>query len=195
VDYSDFEQEINRLRTYQGQSDVYVINATGTILAPTFGGGANSLVSEMLGDDAIISSDFGGNPPYQKMRELAEICFKHWIKQSNVLFVIGGKSNNTDIYETFRAIADGLRAHFAKYGPTPLFVVVGRGGPNLVRGMGAMRDTLEALGLPYRIFGFDSDISEVIRYAKSADGWMKSGGRQQLAGKLARLSGGRMAAA
>ena len=148
MDYSDFEQEINQLRTYQGQSDVYVINATGTILAPTFGGGANSLVSEMLGDDAIISSDFGGNPPYQKMRELAEICFKHWIKQSNVLFVIGGKSNNTDIYETFRAIADGLRAHFAKYGPTPLFVVVGRGGPNLVRGMGAMRDTLEALGLP-----------------------------------------------
>ena len=189
VDYSDFEQEINQLRTYQGQSDVYVINATGTILAPTFGGGANSLVSEMLGDDAIISSDFGGNPPYQKMRELAEICFHHWLKQSNVLFVIGGKSNNTDIYETFRAIADGLRAHFSKHGPTPIFVVVGRGGPNLVRGMGAMRDTLEALGLPYRIFGFDSDISEVIRYAKCADSWMKSGGRQQLAAKLGKLSG------
>ena len=72
VDYSDFEQEINQLRTYQGQSDVYVINAEGTILAPTFGGGANSLVTEMLGDDAIISSDFGGNPPYEKMKEVAE---------------------------------------------------------------------------------------------------------------------------
>jgi len=34
------------------------------VLAPTFGGGANSLVTEMLGDDAIISSDFCGNPPY-----------------------------------------------------------------------------------------------------------------------------------
>jgi len=45
VDYSAFEQEINKLRTYQGQSDVYVINPAGTILAPTFGGGANSLVS------------------------------------------------------------------------------------------------------------------------------------------------------
>ena len=39
ADYSDFEQEINQLRTYQGQSDVYVINPKGTILAPTFGGG------------------------------------------------------------------------------------------------------------------------------------------------------------
>jgi succinyl-CoA synthetase beta subunit len=184
VDYSDFEQEINQLRTYQGQSDVYVINPAGTILASTFGGGANSLVTELLGDDAIISSDFGGNPPYEKMREVARICFKHWLKQANVLFIIGGKSNNTDIYETFRAMADALRQHFSEYGPTPLFVVIGRGGPNLVRGMGAMRDTAEALGLPYRFFGFDSDMSEVIGYAHAADTWMKAGGRQQLASKL-----------
>jgi hypothetical protein len=50
--------------------------------------------------------------------------------------------------------------------------------------MGAMRDTFDALGLPYRIFGFDSDMSEVINYAKAADAWMKSGGRQQVAAKL-----------
>ncbi len=184
VDYSDFEAEINQLRTYQGQSDVYVINADGTILAPTFGGGANSLVTEMLGDDAIISSDFGGNPPYEKMKEVARICFKHWIKQSNVLFIIGGKSNNTDIFETLRAMADALREHFSKHGPTPLYVVIGRGGPNLVRGMGAMRDTLDALGLPYRFYGFDSDMSEVVLHAKKVDAWMKAGGREQVAAQL-----------
>ena len=50
------------------------------------------MVTEMLGDNAIISSDFGGNPPYEKMREVARICFKHWLKQTNVLFIIGGKS-------------------------------------------------------------------------------------------------------
>jgi succinyl-CoA synthetase beta subunit len=184
VDYSDFEQEINQLRTYQGQSDVYVINAAGTILAPTFGGGANSLVTQMLGDDAIISSDFGGNPPYEKMKEVARICFKHWLKQSNVLFLIGGKSNNTDIFVTFRAIADAFREHMSRNGPTPLYVVAGRGGPNLVRGMAALRDTCEALGLPYRFFGFDSDMSEVIAYARAADAWMKSGGREQVAAHL-----------
>src|SRR5262249_26351700 len=118
ADYSDFEQEINQLRTHQGQSDVYVINEQGTVLAPTFGGGANSLVTEMLGDDAIISSDFGGNPPYEKMKEVARICFKHWLKQANMLFIIGGKSNNTDIFETLRAMADALREHFSAHGPT-----------------------------------------------------------------------------
>jgi succinyl-CoA synthetase beta subunit len=184
VDYSNFEQEINQLRTYQGQSDVYVINDKGTILAPTFGGGANSMVSEMLGDDAIISSDFGGNPPYEKMKEVARICFKHWLKQTNLLFIIGGKSNNTDIFETFRAMADALREHFSQNGPTPLYAVIGRGGPNLVRGMGAMRDTFDALGIPYRIFGFDSDMNEVIHYAKAANAWMKAGGREQVAAQL-----------
>ena len=184
ADQSDFETEINQLRTHQGQSDVYVINPNGTILAPTFGGGANSLVTEVLGDDAIISSDFGGNPPYEKMKEVARICFKHWLAQSNVLFIIGGKSNNTDIFTTFRAMGDALREHFSAHGPTPLYVVVGRGGPNLIRGMAALQDTVEALGLPYRFFGFDSAISEVVNYAQAADRWMKGGGRAQVAQRL-----------
>jgi succinyl-CoA synthetase beta subunit len=184
VDYSEFEQEINQLRTYQGQSDVYVLNAGGTILAPTFGGGANSLVTELLGSEAIISSDFGGNPPYAKMKEVARICFKHWLQQTNVLFIIGGKSNNTDIYETFRAMADALREHFSTHEPSALYVVIGRGGPNLIRGMAAMRDTLDSLGMPYAFFGFDSDMSEVVGYARRVNDWMRRGGRELIAAKL-----------
>ena len=101
-----------------------------------------------------------------------------------MLVVIGGKSNNTDIFVTFRAMADALREHFSRNGPTPLFVVIGRGGPNLVRGMGTMRDTMEALGLPYRIFGFDSDMSEVINYARAVDTWMKAGGGAKISKRL-----------
>jgi succinyl-CoA synthetase beta subunit len=184
ADTSDFEHEINQLRTHQGQSDVFVINDKGTILAPTFGGGANSLVTEVLGEAAIISSDFGGNPPYGKMKAVAGICYKHWLKQTNVLFIIGGKSNNTDIYETFRSMGDALREHFSQYGPTPLYVVVGRGGPNLVRGMGSLLETCDSLGIPYRLFGFDSAISEVVNYAKKVDEWMRAEGRDQIAASL-----------
>ncbi|HBG45983.1 MAG TPA: carboxylate--amine ligase [Deltaproteobacteria bacterium] len=180
-DYSEFEQEINQLRTYQGQSDVFVINPKGTITAPTFGGGANALVTELLGERATISSDFGGNPPYEKMFQISRIVFKHWIRQSNVLFIIGGKANNTDIFETFRAMADALRDNFNTNGPTPLYVVIGRGGPNLIRGMAYMRDTLDNLKLPYRIFGHDSAMSEVVNYALNVDKWMEKDGRTQLA--------------
>jgi succinyl-CoA synthetase beta subunit len=178
---SDFELEINQLRTYQGQSDVYVINEKGTILAPTFGGGANSLVSEVLGNDAIISSDFGGNPPYEKMYEVMRICLKYYLKQSNVLFIVGGKANNTDIFVTFRAMADALRDYFSEYGPTPLYVVIGRGGPNVIRGMGAFKDVLDALRIPYQIFGFDSAMTDVVNYAQGANRWMMNGGRAEVA--------------
>ena len=184
ADIGAFEQEVNQLRTHQGQSDVFVINEHGTILAPTFGGGANSLVTEVLGEAASISSDFGGNPPYEKMKAVARICYRHFLAQSNVLFIIGGKSNNTDIHETLRAMGDALREHVSAHGPTPLYVVVGRGGPNLVRGFGALADTCEALGLPYRFFGFDSAISEVVNYAKKIDQWMKDGGREVIARHL-----------
>lgn len=183
-DYSEFEQEINQLRTYQGQSDVFVMNPKGTITAPTFGGGANALVTELLGERATISSDFGGNPPYEKMFQISRICFKYWLRQSNVLFIIGGKANNTDIFETFRAMADALRDNFNAYGPTPLYVVVGRGGPNLIRGMAYMRDTLENLKIPYKIFGHDSAMSEVVNYALNVDTWMEKGGRKLVAESL-----------
>lgn len=183
-DYSEFEQEINQLRTYQGQSDVYVMNDKGSITAPTFGGGANAMVTELLGDDATISSDFGGNPPYVKMNDISKITFKYWLPQSNVLFIIGGKANNTDIYETFRAMADGLKSFFQTNGQIPLFVVVGRGGPNLIQGMGYLRDTLNALNVPYRFFGHDSAMSEVINYARAVNEWMKNGGRDQIKAKM-----------
>lgn len=183
-DYSEFEQEINQLRTYQGQSDVFVINDQGTITAPTFGGGANALVTELLGEKATISSDFGGNPPYEKMFQISQIVFKYWIAQSNVLFIIGGKANNTDIFETFRAMGDALRDYFITYGPKPLFVVVGRGGPNLIRGMGYLKDTVESLGLPYRFFGHDSAMSEVVNYVLDIDKWMEKDGNRILSAKL-----------
>jgi hypothetical protein len=63
-------------------------------------------------------------------------------------------------------------------------VVVGRGGPNLVRGMAALRDTCESLGLPYVSFGFDSAMSEVVDYARKVDLWMKAGGREQIAASM-----------
>jgi succinyl-CoA synthetase beta subunit len=179
--YSEFELEVNELRTYQGQSDVFVTNEQGTVTALTFGGGANALVTELLGEAGTISSDFGGNPPYEKMYTISRIVYKHWLAQSNVLFIIGGKANNTDIYATFRAMGDALRDYFNTRGPLPLYVVVGRGGPNLIQGMAYLKDILDALGLPYRMFGHDSSMSGVVNYVKSIDQWMQAGGRTKVA--------------
>ena len=50
--------------------------------------------------------------------------------------------------------------------------------------MGALGETCDSLGLPYRFFGFDSAISEVVNYAKQVDEWMMAGGREEIAARL-----------
>jgi len=172
TELTQFESEINQLRTYQGQSDVVEINPKGTVLPFMFGGGANSAATEVLGDRAIFSSDFGGNPPYQKMKDIADICYRHWLKQANVVCIIGGKANNTDIFVTFKAMLDALRENI-KLNPN-VHVVIGRGGPQVVQGMIYARDLLDSLKIPYKMFGFDSSMIGVLNYTLELDAWLQA---------------------
>ncbi len=174
TELSQFEEEINQLRTYQGQSDVVVVNPFGTVTAFMFGGGANSAATEILSEKATISSDFGGNPPYEKMYEISKIVFKYWLKQTNVLLIIGGKANNTDIYVTFKGMFDALRDIISQTGKQDFYVVVGRGGPNLIKGMSYARDILDNFSIPYKFFGYDSSMVEVVQYASELDDWFIS---------------------
>lgn len=176
-DITPFESEINQLRTYQGQSDVLELNSEGTIIPFMFGGGASSAATETLGSHAIFSSDFGGNPPYDKMYAISRIVLNHWYDQANVMLIIGGKANNTDIYVTFKGMFDALRDHIAEHRKRPIYVVVGRGGPNLIRGMYYGKDILDRLKLPYKMFGYDSSMIGVLEYAKKIDNWWGQKGK------------------
>ena len=170
TDFTPFEAEINLLRTYQGQSDVVELNDKGSVLPFMFGGGANSAATEVLGEAAIVSSDFGGNPPYAKMKAIADISFKHWLAQSRVILVIGGKANNTDIFVTLKAIFDSLKEHI-HLNPN-VHVVVGRGGPNVIQGMAYGRDVLDNMRVPYSFFGHDSSMIGVLNHALELDKWL-----------------------
>jgi succinyl-CoA synthetase beta subunit len=173
-----FEADVNKLRTHQGQSDALELNPAGTIVPFMFGGGASSAATETLGTAAIFSSDFGGNPPYEKMYEIASIVFRHWIDRASVLLLIGGKANNTDIHVTFKGVFDALRDHVGRTGRVPpVYTVIGRGGPNLVKGMFYAKDILDTLRLPYRMFGFDTSMMLVLEYARRVDEWWRREGR------------------
>jgi len=178
-----FEADVNKLRTHQGQSDVLELSPQGTIVPFMFGGGASSAATEALGSAAIFSSDFGGNPPYEKMYDIASIVFRHWLDRASVLLVIGGKANNTDIHVTFKGVFDALRDHAARLGKVPpVYTVIGRGGPNLVKGMFYAKDILDGLRMPYRIFGFDTSMGLVLEYARRVDEWWRREGRDQWLG-------------
>ena len=177
AEVSPFESEINHLRTYQGQSDVLELNQEGTIIPFMFGGGASSAATETLGEHGIFSSDFGGNPPYEKMYDISRIVFKYWYEQASMMLIIGGKANNTDIYATFKGMFDAFRDHVAVHGKRPIYTVVGRGGPNLIRGLFYGKDILDRLKLPYKMFGYDSSIISVLEYAKNINEWWRAEGQ------------------
>ncbi|MHC4740285.1 MAG: ATP-grasp domain-containing protein [Planctomycetota bacterium] len=153
--------------SYRGQA--HVAELGGDLILPIlFGGGASTIITETLiqnGGKPIFLSDFGGNPPYERMFGTAKICFEHHLEKAALLLILGGKANNTAIDVTFKAIADALQDYTEKHGPVRIPVVIGRGGPQLVKGLLALKDTLETLDMPYIIFGPDTPVTQVAEYA------------------------------
>jgi succinyl-CoA synthetase beta subunit len=153
--------------SYRGQAHVDELGGD-YILPVLFGGGASTIITETLvqnGGRPIFLSDFGGNPPYERMFGTAKICFDHHLEKAGLILILGGKANNTSVSVTFEAIANALQAYVDQKGPIHIPVVVGRGGPQLIKGLLTLKDTLEALGLPYVIFGPDTPVTLVAEYA------------------------------
>lgn len=166
---SDFEEEMHEwdAKSHQGQAHVSDLGGK-KILPMLFGGGASTIIIETLesaGGDPMFLSDFGGNPPYERMLGTAKICFKHKLKEAKLLLILGGKANNTFIDTTFKAIADALISYADEHGPVKIPVVIGRGGPRLTKGILIIKQALDYLGMPYVIFGPDTPITMVAEYA------------------------------
>lgn len=166
---SDFEEEMHtwEAKSHRGQAHVSDLGGK-KILPMLFGGGASTIIIETLesaGGDPMFLSDFGGNPPYERMLGTAKICFKHKLKDAKLLLILGGKANNTFIDITFKAIADALISYADEHGPVEIPVVIGRGGPRLTKGILIIKQALEYLGMPYVIFGPDTPVTMVAEYA------------------------------
>jgi succinyl-CoA synthetase beta subunit len=177
-----FEEEMKAwaAASYRGQAHVSDLGGK-KILPILFGGGASTIIVEtlaQLGGDPIFLSDFGGNPPYDRMKGTAARCFKHYLDKASLLLILGGKANNTQIDVTLAAIGDALQEWVDEHGPHPIPVVVGRGGPGLVQGFATLKKTLDNIGMPYVFFGPDTPITMVAAYAT------------QLADHVVELNGG-----
>ncbi|HNW07704.1 MAG: hypothetical protein KA117_06610 [Verrucomicrobia bacterium] len=180
-----FEAEMNAWAAASHQGQAHVSSLGGKKILPLlFGGGASTIITEtltQLGGEPIFLSDFGGNPPYERMKKTAAICFEHHLHQCALLLILGGKANNTLIDVTFSAIADALQECVDAKGPVSIPVVVGRGGARLVQGMVALSKTLSNLRLPYVFFGPDTPITLVAEYAVAL---MRAGEQRKPKGRL-----------
>lgn len=166
---TEFEDEMARWSAASHQGQAHVSELGGSKVLPIlFGGGASTIITETLeiaGGSPIFLSDFGGNPPYERMYGTVERCFKYYLNKARLLLILGGKANNTMIDITFQAIADALINYVEKHGRIDIPVIIGRGGPRMVPGFIIIRETLEALRMPYVIFGPDTPLTLVAEYA------------------------------
>ncbi len=164
-----FEEEMAAWNSSSYRGQAHVADLGGKYILPIlFGGGASTIIIETLiqnGVKPLFLSDFGGNPPYERMFGTTKICFEHNLENTKLLLILGGKANNTLIDVTFKAIADALQDYVDTHGAINVPVIIGRGGPQLVKGLLTMRDTLESLGMPYVIFGPDTPVTQVAEYA------------------------------
>ena len=164
-----FEEEMGEWSAASHRGQAHVAQLDGKLILPIlFGGGASTIIVETLinnGGEPMFLSDFGGNPPYERMLETARICFRHNLAGASLVLILGGKANNTLIDVTFEAIVDALRDYVEEHGPIDTPVVIGRGGPHLARGLLIMIDALESLQLPYVVFGPDTPVTQVAEYA------------------------------
>jgi succinyl-CoA synthetase beta subunit len=181
---TDFETDMNAWAASSHQGQAHVSSLGGKRILPMlFGGGAGTIITEtltMLGGDPIFLSDFGGNPPYERMKKTAAICFDHYLHKCELLLILGGKANNTMIDLTFSAIADALQECVDAKGPIDIPVIIGRGGAHLVQGFEIMKKTLDNLHLPYVIFGPDTPITLVAEYAANV---LRHSGKQTKGGR------------
>jgi len=183
-DRSEFEEEMAQWNASSHRGQAYVADLGGTRILPVlFGGGASTIILETLeeyGGSPMFLSDFGGNPPYERMLGTMQRCLDYKLAAASLLLILGGKANNTRIDETFRAVADALREYVERHGPVNIPVVVGRGGPGMIQGFLILRKTLEDLKMPYVMFGPDTPITLVAEYAaRLADSLQPSGGPRQ----------------
>jgi succinyl-CoA synthetase beta subunit len=141
--------------SYRGTASTY-IELDGDIGVLFAGGGAsiaNMDALESVGLRAANFSEYSGNPPREKVRELSTIVMSK--PGLRGLWIAGGVANFTSIAETFAGIVDALEDVRPSYP-----IVVRRAGPDEAKGMELMAACAKLHGLSMTLFGKEISMSE-----------------------------------
>jgi len=153
------EQEASRIDEgeayYRGTAGKY-IEMDGDIAILFSGGGASIANMDTLiavGLNPANYTEYSGNPPREKVRELAKIVLSK--PGLRGLWIAGGVANFTNVQETFHGIVDALDSI------QPSFpIVVRRAGPFDTEGMELLQACTRRNHLNMRLYGKEVSMSE-----------------------------------
>jgi ATP citrate (pro-S)-lyase len=174
------EAYIQKLDASTGASlKLTVLNAEGRVWTMVAGGGASVVYSDAIAahgfaDELANYGEYSGAPTEGQTYEYAKTIVDLITRgkphpEGKILIIGGGIANFTNVAATFKGIIRALKEYKNQLIAHSVKIFVRRGGPNYQEGLKAMRLLGESLGVPIRVFGPDTHITEIVPLALGVD--------------------------
>ncbi|KAL0958438.1 hypothetical protein HGRIS_000581 [Hohenbuehelia grisea] len=175
-DLTKEEAYIQKLDGSTGASlKLTVLNAEGRIWTMVAGGGASVVYSDAIAAHGFAHElanygEYSGAPTEGQTYEYAKTILDLITRgtpnpEGKVLIIGGGIANFTNVAATFKGIIRALKEFKAGLINHSVRIFVRRGGPNYQEGLKAMRLLGESLGVPIKVYGPDTHITEIVPLA------------------------------
>ncbi|KIO21410.1 hypothetical protein M407DRAFT_245492 [Tulasnella calospora MUT 4182] len=175
-DLTKEEAYIQKLDGSTGASlKLTVLNPEGRIWTMVAGGGASVVYSDAIAAHGFAHElanygEYSGAPTegqtYEYAKTIIDLITRGAPRPDGKILIIGGGiANFTNVAATFKGIIRALQEY-----KTPLInhkvkIFVRRGGPNYQEGLKAMRLLGESLGVPIKVYGPETHVTDIVPLA------------------------------
>ncbi|KAJ7982962.1 ATP citrate lyase isoform 2 [Mycena polygramma] len=174
------EAYIQKLDASTGASlKLTVLNPKGRIWTMVAGGGASVVYSDAIAAHGFAGElanygEYSGAPTegqtYEYARTVIDLITRGTPHpQGKILIIGGGIANFTNVAATFKGIIRALKEFKSGLVNHNVKIYVRRGGPNYQEGLRAMRLLGESLGVPIKVYGPDTHITDIVPIALGID--------------------------
>ncbi|KAG9121773.1 citrate synthase, partial [Ceratobasidium sp. 392] len=175
-DLTKEEAYIQKLDGSTGASlKLTVLNPAGRVWTMVAGGGASVVYSDAIAAHGFAHElanygEYFGAPTEGQTYEYAKTIIDLITRgtphpEGKILIIGGGIANFTNVAATFKGIIRALKEYKAQLQAHSVKIFVRRGGPNYQEGLKAMRLLGESLGVPIKVYGPETHITEIVPLA------------------------------
>ncbi len=158
-----------------------VLNPKGRIWTLVAGGGASVVYADTIADlaggveDLANYGEYSGGPTTDETRFYTETVLDLMTREKDpqgrdkILIIGGAIANFTDVAKTFTGIIQAFEKYADKMKDVGVRIYVRRGGPNYEKGLKDIKEAADRLGLPIKVFGPETHITDIVRMAIEDD--------------------------
>ncbi len=158
-----------------------VLNPEGRIWTLVAGGGASVVYADTIADlaggvaELANYGEYSGGPTTDETRFYTETVLDLMTRQKDpqgrdkILIIGGAIANFTDVAKTFTGIIQAFKKYADKMKDVGVRIYVRRGGPNYEKGLKDIKEAADKLGLPIKVFGPETHITDIVRMALEDD--------------------------